>query len=139
VEDTGGVSGTEEEAEKGGKGGKSSGMLFSGILTVWESVGRLGSCILMGMPTLESVFELTRLPISGRLDGTGFGVEVASEGKRLFKIFCCSLCEGPGVRRSELIRSRNAVMSVCLGGPGSSDMLLPKASDKNLSISRFMS
>lgn len=91
---SGGVSGTEGELGKDWKDGKSNGMLFSGILTVGvsficESIELLGSSMLTGMPTLDSVFELAaiRLPRPGISNAMGFGVVVTAVGEIEFKAF----------------------------------------------------
>lgn len=76
---SGGTGGELDDSDILGKSGRDR-MSDSGILTVLKFL-LLVSCLLTGIPTLESVFELeTRVPNCGRVDFGGLGVAVG-EGR----------------------------------------------------------
>lgn len=105
----------------------SDGKSKSGILTVWELR------LLAGIPTLESMLDVeTRVPSCGRVGFGGLGVAVGM-GR---------LKKGVGSGRpmgSVLMRSSNAVRSVCRGALCSPMGASPSVSLINLSRSRLMS
>lgn len=105
----------------------SDGKSKSGILTVWEL------CLLAGIPTLESMLDVeTRVPSCGRVGFGGLGVAVGIGRSK----------KGVGSGRpmgSVLMRSSNAVRSVCRGALCSPMGASPSVSLINLSRSRLMS
>lgn len=105
----------------------SDGKSKSGILTVWELR------LLAGIPTLESMLDVeTRVPSCGRVGFGGLGVAVGMGRSK----------KGVGSGRpmgSVLMRSSNAVRSVCRGALCSPIGASPSVSLINLSRSRLMS
>lgn len=105
----------------------SDGKSKSGILTVWELR------LLAGIPTLESMLDVeTRVPSCGRVGFGGLGVAVGMGRSK----------KGGGSGRpmgSVLMRSSNAVRSVCRGALCSPIGASPSVSLINLSRSRLMS
>lgn len=105
----------------------SDGKSKSGILTVWELR------LLAGIPTLESMLDVeTRVPSCGRVGFGGLGVAVGMGRSK----------KGVGSGRpmgSVLMRSSNAVRSVCRGALCSPMGASPSVSLINLSRSRLMS
>lgn len=105
----------------------SDGKSKSGILTVWELR------LLAGIPTLESMLDVeTRVPSCGRVGFEGLGVAVGMGRSK----------KGVGSGRpmgSVLMRSSNAVRSVCRGALCSPMGASPSVSLINLSRSRLMS
>lgn len=105
----------------------SDGKSESGILTVWELR------LLAGIPTLESMLDVeTRVPSCGRVGFGGLGVAVGMGRSK----------KGVGSDRpmgSVLMRSSNAVRSVCRGALCSPIGASPSVSLINLSRSRLMS
>lgn len=105
----------------------SDGKSKSGILTVWELR------LLAGIPTLESMLDVeTRVPSCGRVGFGGLGVAVGMGRSK----------KGVGSDRpmgSVLMRSSNAVRSVCRGALCSPIGASPSVSLINLSRSRLMS
>lgn len=105
----------------------SDGKSKSGILTVWELR------FLAGIPTLESMLDVeTRVPSCGRVGFGGLGVAVGMGRSK----------KGVGSGRpmgSVLMRSSNAVRSVCRGALCSPMGASPSVSLINLSRSRLMS
>lgn len=105
----------------------SDGKSKSGILTVWELR------LLAGIPTLESMLDVeTRVPSCGRVGFGGLGVAVGMGRSK----------KGVGSDRpmgSVLMRSSNAVRSVCRGALCSPMGASPSVSLINLSRSRLMS
>lgn len=105
----------------------SDGKSESGILTVWELR------LLAGIPTLESMLDVeTRVPSCGRVGFGGLGVAVGMGRSK----------KGVGSGRpmgSVLMRSSNAVRSVCRGALCSPMGASPSVSLINLSRSRLMS
>lgn len=105
----------------------SDGKSKSGILTVWELR------LLAGFPTLESMLDVeTRVPSCGRVGFGGLGVAVGIGRSK----------KGVGSGRpmgSVLMRSSNAVRSVCRGALCSPMGASPSVSLINLSRSRLMS
>lgn len=105
----------------------SDGKSKSGILTVWELR------LLAGIPTLESMLDVeTRVPSCGRVGFGGLGVAVGIGRSK----------KGVGSGRpmgSVLMRSSNAVRSVCRGALCSPMGASPSVSLINLSRSRLMS
>lgn len=105
----------------------SDGKSKSGILTVWELR------FLAGIPTLESMLDVeTRVPSCGRVGFGGLGVAVGMGRSK----------KGVGSGRpmgSVLMRSSNAVRSVCRGALCSPIGASPSVSLINLSRSRLMS
>lgn len=105
----------------------SDGKSESGILTVWELR------LLAGIPTLESMLDVeTRVPSCGRVGFGGLGVAVGMGRSK----------KGVGSGRpmgSVLMRSSNAVRSVCRGALCSPIGASPSVSLINLSRSRLMS
>lgn len=105
----------------------SDGKSKSGILTVWELR------LLAGIPTLESMLDVeTRVPSCGRVGFGGLGVAVGIGRSK----------KGVGSGRpmgSVLMRSSNAVRSVCRGALCSPIGASPSVSLINLSRSRLMS
>lgn len=105
----------------------SDGKSKSGILTVWELR------LLAGIPTLESMLDVeTRVPSCGRVGFEGLGVAVGMGRSK----------KGVGSGRpmgSVLMRSSNAVRSVCRGALCSPIGASPSVSLINLSRSRLMS
>lgn len=105
----------------------SDGKSKSGILTVWELR------LLAGIPTLESMLDVeTRVPSCGRVGFGGLGVAVGIGRSK----------KGVGSGRpmgSVLMRSSNAVRSVCRGALCSPMGASPSVSFINLSRSRLMS
>lgn len=105
----------------------SDGKSKSGISTVWELR------LLAGIPTLESMLDVeTRVPSCGRVGFGGLGVAVGMGRSK----------KGVGSGRpmgSVLMRSSNAVRSVCRGALCSPMGASPSVSLINLSRSRLMS
>lgn len=105
----------------------SDGKSKSGILTVWELR------LLAGIPTLESMLDVeTRVPSCGRVGFGGLGVAVGIGRSK----------KGVGSGRpmgSVLMRSSNAVRSVCRGALCSPMGASPSVSLINLSRSRLIS
>lgn len=105
----------------------SDGKSKSGILTVWELR------LLAGIPTLESMLDVeTRVPSCGRVGFGGLGVAVGMGRSK----------KGVGSGRpmgSVLMRSSNAVRSVCRGALCSPMGASPSVSLINLSRSRLIS
>lgn len=105
----------------------SDGKSKSGISTVWELR------LLAGIPTLESMLDVeTRVPSCGRVGFGGLDVAVGMGRSK----------KGVGSGRpmgSVLMRSSNAVRSVCRGALCSPIGASPSVSLINLSRSRLMS
>lgn len=101
---------------------------------------RAVSCLLTGIPTLESVLEVeTRVPNCGRV---GFGGLDVAVGEGRSKNLGIKGSTGVGSGRpigSVFIRSSKAVRSVCLGALCSPIGASPNVSLINLSKSRLMS
>lgn len=132
---SGGAGGELNASDILGKLG-SDGKSKSGILTVWKL--RLldecaVSCLLTEIPTLESMLDVeTRVPSCGRVGFGGLGVAVGMGRSK----------KGVGSGRamgSVLMRSSNAVRSVCRGALCSPMGASPSVSLINLSRSRLMS
>lgn len=105
----------------------SDGKSKSGILTVWELR------LLAGIPTLESMLDVeTRVPSCGRVGFGGLGVAVGMGRSKK------GVGSG-GPMGSVLMRSSNAVRSVCRGALCSPMGASPSVSLINLSRSRLMS
>lgn len=123
---SGGAGGELNASDILGKLG-SDGKSESGILTVWELR------LLAGIPTLESMLDVeTRVPSCGRVGFGGLGVAVGMGRSK----------KGVGSGRpmgSVLMRSSNAVRSVCRGALCSPMGASPSVSLINLSRSRLMS
>lgn len=123
---SGGAGGELNASDILGKLG-SDGKSKSGILTVWELR------LLAGIPTLESMLDVeTRVPSCGRVGFGGLGVAVGMGRSK----------KGVGSGRpmgSVLMRSSNAVRSVCRGALCSPMGASPSVSLINLSRSRLMS
>lgn len=123
---SGGAGGELNASDILGKLG-SDGKSKSGILTVWELR------FLAGIPTLESMLDVeTRVPSCGRVGFGGLGVAVGMGRSK----------KGVGSGRpmgSVLMRSSNAVRSVCRGALCSPMGASPSVSLINLSRSRLMS
>lgn len=123
---SGGAGGELNASDILGKLG-SDGKSKSGILTVWELR------LLAGIPTLESMLDVeTRVPSCGRVGFGGLGVAVGIGRSK----------KGVGSGRpmgSVLMRSSNAVRSVCRGALCSPMGASPSVSLINLSRSRLMS
>lgn len=128
---SGGAGGELNASDILGKLG-SDGKSKSGILTVWD-LRLLVSCLLTGIPTLESMLDVeTRVPSCGRVGFGGLGVAVGMGRSK----------KGVGSGRpmgSVLMRSSNAVRSVCRGALCSPIGASPSVSLINLSRSRLMS
>lgn len=128
---SGGAGGELNASDILGKLG-SDGKSKSGILTV-SDLRLLVSCLLTGIPTLESMLDVeTRVPSCGRVGFGGLGVAVGMGRSK----------KGVGSGRpmgSVLMRSSNAVRSVCRGALCSPMGASPSVSLINLSRSRLMS